>query len=263
MPALTPLPLPPRFASLTEAADGLEALEHALRKRQDRRAIFTSAYLNITRAIAQALEAGTFRDGAWTTRYTIAFANLYRSALLAYEQGDIAAVPKSWRIAFATACGGRALVIQDLVLGINAHINHDLALALVEIGIDPDRAARYADHCTVNQVLHTAVDPMQERVGRLYAPILNLLDRGCERLDEEIACFSVAKARESAWTTALALTNARDESERAAIRTSLDDRSAVLARLILAPTFAQPWVVAALQHLETINPWTQWLGRTR
>jgi hypothetical protein len=33
----------------------------------------------------------------------------------------------------------------------------------------------------------------------------------------------------------------------------------VLARLILAPTFAHPWVIGALQHLETITPWTSFV----
>lgn len=53
--------------------------------------------------------------------------------------------------------------------------------------------------------------------------------------------------------------NARDDAERAALRAGLNDRAAMLARLILAPTFAHPWVVSALQHLETITPWTRFV----
>jgi hypothetical protein len=162
------------------------------------------------------------------------------------------------RISIETSKNNGALAIQDLVLGINAHINHDLALALVEVTIDPARPTRYADHCKVNDVLRAATDPMQQRIGQLYAPILTLLDQACDHLDEEIACFSVEKAREAAWVAAVALVNARDDAERAALCVGLNDRAAVLARLILAPTFAYPWVVGALQHLETITPWTRW-----
>jgi hypothetical protein len=50
-----------------------------------------------------------------------------------------------------------------------------------------------------------------------------------------------------------------DETEQAALRTGLNDRSAVLTRLILAPTFAHSWVVGGLQHLETIMPWTRFI----
>jgi hypothetical protein len=234
-------------------------VEQIFRDGHDRRAIFVTAYLGITQAIKQGVESGLFQDTAWVTCYALCFANLYRTALLAYERGDQAALPKAWRTAFDISKNAGALAIQDLVLGINAHINHDLALALVEVTIDPERPSRYADHCKVNDVLRAATEPLQDRIAQLYAPILNLLDQSCDHLDEEIACFSVEKAREAAWLAAVALTNARDDVERAALRAGLNDRSAVLARLILAPTFAHPWVVGALQHLETITPWTRFV----
>jgi hypothetical protein len=252
----TALPIASAYQSIDDATAALTAIEQAFRAQHDRRAIFATAYLGITSAIKRNVAAGVFLDNAWVSRYAITFANLYRTALLAFERGDTA-LPKAWQIAFDTSRGGSALAIQDLVLGINAHINHDLALALLEVSIDPDRATRYADHTRVNQVLKEATDPMQDRIGQLYAPILNVLDRVCDRLDEEIACFSVDKARESAWAAAVALANARDDAERALLRASLNDRSAVLARLILAPTLANPWVVGALHYLETVTPWTR------
>jgi len=254
-----PLALDASYDSIDAGIQALGSLEQAFRKQHDRRAIFVTAYLSITRAIGQNIAAGAFLDNAWVTRYALCFANLYRKALLAYETGDTLATPKAWQIAFDTAKRGEALAIQDLVLGINAHINHDLALALNEVSIDPDRATRYADHTKVNDVLKAATDPLQDRIGQVYAPILNLLDNACDRIDEDIACFSVEKAREDAWGAALALANARSELERAAVRAGLNTRSAVLARLVLAPTFEHPWVVAALHHLETITPWTRFV----
>ena len=252
----TDLPITDPYVSIDDAITALAALEQTFRGQHDRRAIFATAYLAITRAIKQRVADGLFQDNAWAARYALCFANLYRTALLAFEQGDMGALPKAWRIAFKTSKNHGALAIQDLVLGINAHINHDLALALVAVTIDPQRPMRYTDHCTVNQVLRATADPMQQRIGQLYAPILSLLDQAGDHLDEDIASFSVEKAREAAWIAAVALVNARDDAERAALRAGLDDRSAVLARLILAPTFAHPWVVGALQHMETITPWT-------
>lgn len=253
------LPITSPYASIDDAIQSFAMLEQIFRAGHDRRAIFVTAYLSITRAIKQSVEARLFQDNAWATRYAICFANLYRTALLAYERGNWDALPKAWRISFDTSRNNGALVIQNLVLGINAHINHDLALALIEVGIDPDRPTRYADHCKVNEVLRAATDPLQDRIGQLYAPILNLLDQTYERLDEDIACFSVEKAREAAWVAAVALVNTRDEVERAALRAGLNDRSAVLARLILAPTFGHPWVISALQYLETVTPWTSFV----
>ncbi len=255
----TDLSITSPYASIDDAIQAFAALEQTFRDQHDRRAIFATAYLSITRAIKQSVESGLFQDNAWATRYALCFANLYRTALLAFELGNLHALPKAWRISFEISKNNRALAIQDLVLGINAHINHDLALALVEVTIDPDRPIRYADHCTVNDVLRAATGPMQQRIGQLYAPILNLLDQASDHLDQDIAGFSVEKAREAAWVAAVALVNARDDAERAALRAGLNDRSAVLARLILAPTFAQPWAVSALQFLETVTPWTSFV----
>jgi hypothetical protein len=218
--------IPSAYRSLDDAIQALTSLEQSFRSQHDRRAIFATAYLAITRAIKQAVADGSFQDNAWVTRYALCFANLYRTALLAYEQGDMTALPKAWRIAFETSKNNGALAIQDLMLGINAHINHDLALALIEVTIDPQRPTRYADHCKVNDILRAATDPMQQRIGQLYAPILNLLDQACDTIDEDIACFSVEKAREAAWLAAVALANAHDDAERAALRANLNDRSA-------------------------------------
>jgi hypothetical protein len=257
---MTHLPaLDTSYDSINTAVEAFSRLEQSFRSQHDRRAIFVTAYLSITQAIRQNIAAGAFLDNAWVTRYALCFANLYRKALLAYETGDTAATLKGWQIAFDAATRGDALAIQDLVLGINAHINHDLALALNEVSIDPDRATRYTDHTKVNDVLKATTDPLQDRIGQLYAPILNLLDQACDRLDEDIACFSVAKAREDAWGAAVAMANAHSDVERAAVRAALNTRSAVLARLILAPTFEHPWVVGALHHLERITPWTSFV----
>src|SRR5262245_22808057 len=132
----TDLPITSSYESLDDAVQSLAALEQVLRDRHDRRAIFVTAYLSITRAIEQGVASGLFHDNAWVSRYAVCFANLYRKALLSYELNDVASLPKAWRIAFDTSKNAGALAIQDLFLGVNAHINHDLALALVEVAID-------------------------------------------------------------------------------------------------------------------------------
>ncbi|HEY0733361.1 MAG TPA: DUF5995 family protein [Herpetosiphonaceae bacterium] len=253
------LPLEVAYTSLDAAFDGLATIERIYRQQRDRRAIFVTAYLVITDAIRRGIAERRFADNEWAARYAISFANLYRQALLDFERQNLAAVPKAWRIAFETASGNHSLALQDLVLGINAHINHDLALALAEVTIDPNRGQRYADHNAVNLVLRAAVDQLQQQICRVYAPILTVLDLAGGNLDEELASFSVAKARESAWIAAVSLANARSDGERAAIRAGLNDRSAVMARLVLSPNPLHPWLVGALRHLENLKPWYDWI----
>src|SRR5712691_1058827 len=243
------------FQSIEDAVQGFTQLEQIFYDRRDRRAIFVTAYLNITRAVKLRVEENWFQDNAWVTRYAVSFANLYRQALLAFERGDAESLPKAWKISFETSVNGTGLVMQDLVLGINAHINHDLSLALIEVSIDPERATRHQDHTAVNQVLQAATGLLTDRISSMFAPLLSILDHAFNPLDEALTSFSIEKARENAWVEAVALANAQSDQERAAIRGCLDDQSAVLARLILAPTAPDPLLVSSLRHLESITPW--------
>jgi hypothetical protein len=254
-PGDSPLPLGAAYRTLPDAVDGLARLEHALRERHDRRAIFTSAYLVITAALHEQIAAGGFSDCGWVGEYTVIFANLYRDALVDFERGHLEAVPQAWQIAFATCRDNRALLIQDLVLGINAHINYDLALALQAAGIDPQRDSRYRDHVAVNNILRVTTDRLQDQVCALYAPTLKLLDRAAGRVDELLANFSVIRARENAWRAAVGLAQARDADELASLRARLNHRSATLARLILSPNPFFPWLVRALRRAEQASPW--------
>ena len=249
------MPIESDYESVEDVIQSLVTLEQVFRQGRDRRAIFATAYLVITKALKRRVDEGGFQDSAWVARYAVCFGNLYREALSAFERGDLESVPKAWRLSFETSVNGTGLVIQDLVLGINAHINHDLALALAEVGIDPNRPERHQDHTAVNLVLRATTDALQDRIGEMYAPILDLLDRATGSLDEALANFKVTKARENAWVAAVSLTNAQDEQESGVIRQNLNDRAAILARLILSPNLFYPWLLGALRHLENVTPW--------
>lgn len=228
------------YETVDDVASGLEAVEVCCLPRRDLRGVFATAYLHITRQIQTHLEARGFKDAEWTRRYLICFGNLYRSALLDYERGETDHIPKSWRIAFDAAKKREGLVIQHLTLGINAHINHDLPLALIEAGIDPGRPDRYADHTTVNTVLEASTDGLKRNVAEMYAPVLHRFDRLFGRLDDEITNFSIPKAREHAWRFAVAIAAAPSDDARDRLHEMLDDQAAVLGRLVLSSPTRHP-----------------------
>ena len=121
--------LQPEFRTLEDVRVALSKLEGELLERKDRRGIFTTAYVRMTEEISRRIEGDDFADPAWVTVYTLAFANLYRTAFLSFEQGDLASVPKAWRLSFEASRSRKALLLQDLVLGVNAHVNNDLPSA--------------------------------------------------------------------------------------------------------------------------------------
>jgi uncharacterized protein DUF5995 len=242
----------PAYATLDDVVAGLSGLEQSALARHDRRAVFLTVYGQMSREMKRMIEAGAFRDNDWVARYTVRFANFYREAYDAYETG--APVAKSWRIAFDTSSQGAALVSQDVLLGINAHINHDLALALEQVTIDPRRDDRLADHTAVNDVLQTITDAVSERISELYAPGLAVVDACGGTFDEDVSNFSIGIARENAWEAAVALANARADLERRAIRRLLDVRASAVARLILVPNL-NPVVIGVCRRIEEGRWW--------
>jgi hypothetical protein len=246
------------YASVQEVVDALVLLEDRFVAADDKRSIFVTAYRTITLELQRRIGASRFEDNAWVSRYLLAFANLYRRALHAYEQPGREAVPLPWRIAFEAAASGPALLMQHLLLGINAHINHDLALGLIEVTIDPQRESRRRDHTAVNAALEQATDPVQQRLAQLYAPGLQLLDGACGVLDERVTNFSFAKARDCAWSSAVRLADCRDDASRAQCRRAMEETSGVLARTLLV---ANPFLRPAIEGLNALERLSLRLGR--
>ncbi|MBV0925185.1 hypothetical protein KTS45_13350 [Halomicroarcula limicola] len=193
------------YRSVEDAFEGLRDLEALLVARGDRRSVFLTVYSRMTRRIRAGIDRGDFENPTWMRAYTVAFANYYRRAFLAFETGDLDAVPGPWRIAFGTAYRGDALVIQDAFLGINAHINYDLALTLRDVGIDPNRPTKYADHCAVDGILARLVDAQQSALAAMYAPGIEDIDTGFGRLDERLSLFGLTAGRAHAWRVAVVL----------------------------------------------------------
>lgn len=254
-PAVLPLAAP--FSSTGDVRRWLSALEQHFLAARDRRGVFVTAYLTITQAVESQCDAGGFEDDAWVRQYLVAFGTLYRDALLAdvaaRQRGDAIGVPKAWRVAFDAADAGRGWVIQHLMLGVNAHINHDLALALLSAGIGHDRMTRYNDHTAVNLVLERATLALKTEVAFKWAPVLERLDAAAGSLDDDVTGFSIAKARDHAWAMAVAIDATRGTAGEALLRAALDDQAAVLARLILAPPVTIPLVVRSKRALERLD----------
>jgi hypothetical protein len=242
------------YATLDDVVAGLAAWEEHFRSRQDRRCIFLTLYSVVSSEMRDRVARAAFLDSRWVHRYAVAFANLYREALEAYEAGRTPEVPKAWRSCFDAARGGSGLVLQDLLLGVNAHVNNDLPLALTRISIDPGREQRRRDHDAVNAVLASVMQRATERLAALYAPGFTALDQGAGELDEMLSLFSLEVARDSAWDGAVSLANARSPFESALASRLISSRAAVLARLLLAPS-RNPVFTRVSSRLEQGSSW--------
>jgi hypothetical protein len=249
------------YVTLDEVVAALAALEERFRARHDRRAVFATLYGVVSAEMRDRIARRVFADNEWVHRYAVTFANYYREALEAYDAGRTGVVPKAWRLCFDAAASRSGLVLQDMLLGINAHVNNDLPLALQRISIDPDRTSRRRDHDAVNDVLSAVTERATQQIAALYAPGLRSLDDCAGELDEMLSRFSLQTARDSAWESAIALTNARTPPERELTAGFVSTRAAVMARLLLTPS-RHIGLMAACRRLEEGPEWLTVVSQT-
>src|SRR3954449_822225 len=121
---------------------------------------FLRTYRRTTAAVGAAVDAGVFEDARWVEAWDVAFAGLYLAALDADLDGT-GGVPGPWRHAFDAPATLHPL--QHVLLGINAHVNHDLPQALLAVISDDDfadptlLARRQRDHERIDGVLAAQV----------------------------------------------------------------------------------------------------------
>lgn len=223
------------FTSLEGTSRNLHQLEQLFRDRGDRRAVFLTVYARVTREVAAGIERDEFENPGWIAEYLVTFANFYRRALLDFGTGNVERLSRAWWLYFRTAEFDGSLVIQTAVLGINAHVNYDLALALNTVGIDRNRWAKYDDHRRINAILWRLVDETIDQLAESYAPGIATISDVAGPFGEAIWFLALAVGREGAWWLALALTDFRWGVLNGGVRWTMRCFSTAIAYVVLGP----------------------------
>ncbi|MFI6487116.1 DUF5995 family protein [Streptomyces sp. NPDC050564] len=173
----------------------MRALDATLPER-DGVAVFNRVYLAVTEEVDRHLDAGAFPDPEAAITLDVRFAERY---LKVAEQG---CPPACWRplLQFRRHPGVRPL--QFALAGINAHIGHDLALAVVDacrtLGCEPADLEDEFDR--VGDLLIS----MEERIREDLMPGPDLLQIA-DPLTHLLGSWSLERARDATWSAARAL----------------------------------------------------------
>lgn len=186
----------------------------------DRRAIFLSCYQMMTANMLAAIRRQEFSDGAWVDHLLHRFADYYFMALNAYEQQK-ENTPPVWQVAFQAANRQRYSPLQNLLFGVNAHINYDLVLTLEEL-LQPEwqalsaaqRAMRRTDHNRVNRVIAATIDAVQDQILEPAMPAMQVVDVVLGRMDEGLISGIITRWRGKVWQHAVYLVEASSAEER-------------------------------------------------
>ncbi len=202
----------------------------------DHRGVFATTYLTLTETYFQVLrdDPDFVEDRKYLFTEVAQFANYYFKTLRVHQRGE--EVPPAWETALDTARDGEVNGAQDMLLGINAHVQSDMPFVIAELGLEtPDGRSRKPDHDVVNAVLEMAYQRVVDEVERRYDPMLAVTNPDGVPLDDAAGLELVRTWRERVWRNAERLTNAKSAEERRQIAADIEAQAADWARGIAAP----------------------------
>lgn len=166
---------------------------------------FNKLYLRVTERVKEWHEQDVFESPGFLERLDVAFAQLYFRAYEAVEKGgDPEAAPKAWVPLFAEREETAIAPIQFALAGMNAHINYDLPLGLVDVchalklKLERD-SPHHADFERVDRLLEEVENEVKSQFATGF---VGELDHAFGRVDDVIAMWSVGRARDQSWMNA-------------------------------------------------------------
>jgi hypothetical protein len=221
--------------SIADVVQILEAIDAACAEA-DGLKWFNWLYLQVTRAVEARVNAGNFVDPAWIAALDVRFAGFYFAAAQSSLSGQ--PTPGCWQAVFNRRSQPAIARIQFAMAGINAHINHDLPQAIVATcrasALAPAHGtANYNDYTALNSTLDSLIDEAKQTLNvRLLGDALPPVSH----LDDTLAAWSVAAAREAAWNNAQLLWHlANEQPLSSAFLQSLDGLTTLASNTLLVP----------------------------
>jgi len=213
-------PLVPAVTPSLPLTDRMDLRISAWQQCGDARCVFLECYGLMTRNVLRAIDAGEFHHPEWVHALLHRFADYYFIALDAYEAGDDT-TPAVWHYTFHTTTQHRLHVVQQLFLGVNAHINYDLVLTLLDMlesswhALEPGERARFhADHCHINAVIERTIDTVQDTVVERVSPSMDVVDKLMGRADEFLIGQIIRRWRGAVWKRAASILDTTDVRRR-------------------------------------------------
>ncbi|MFE5818691.1 DUF5995 family protein [Streptomyces sp. NPDC056479] len=176
----------------------MRALDATLPER-DGVAVFNRVYLAVTEAVDRHIDGGRFPDARAAITLDVRFAERYLAAVAAEDERR---PPACWRPLFQMRRHPGVRPLQFALAGINAHIGHDLALAVVDacrsLGCEPVDLEDEFDR--VGDLLVS----LEERIREDLMPGPDLLQIA-DPLTHLLGSWSLERARDATWSAARAL----------------------------------------------------------
>ena len=126
---------------------------------------FAVLYRIVTVKVKKGIENNLFDDGLRMEQLGIIFAKRYLDAYYSWQKNE--PVTKSWQKAFELSTGYWPIVLQHLLIGMNAHINLDLGIAAAEVSRNKNLNDLENDFNKINEILSSLVYKVQNDLAAI------------------------------------------------------------------------------------------------
>jgi hypothetical protein len=164
-------------------------------------ACFNSLYHTITDRVASSLRGPEVTDPEFLELLDVEFAKRYFDALRLWGMEDDT-TPDVWEVLFRRAHDKRVSALAAAMLGVNAHINHDLAIALIATWVElgpPTDGLIHPDYLLINQIFYEEIPPLRRRFANRLQMRLDALVGDLDDWSQEVL---VTATRSRAWNQA-------------------------------------------------------------
>ncbi|GEO11256.1 DUF5995 family protein [Segetibacter aerophilus] len=217
------------------------------KERQSRIGYFAILYRKMTAAVRDGIQNNSFTGSERMARLDVIFANRYLQAWDAYVNKK--PCPNAWCAAFDASEKNGLIVLQHLLLGINTHINLDLAIAAADCCPKDEIYDLKSDFEKINSVIANLTQSVQDTLAQIWLP-MRIINRISDKQQDAVINFSINTARKVSWKNAVTLAGYNENTRKSHIE-KMDNDVVWIADRIKNPGFLLSCALAIIRIRET------------
>ena len=232
--------------SIDEVITLLEQIIQASKTNASPLGYFAGLYQKVTINVKEKLGTGYFENDERMEKLDVVFASRYLEAYFNYQ--NELPITTSWKVAFESSKQQQLIVLQHLLLGMNAHINLDLGIAAAQVSTPTDIETLQGDFNQINDILGSLIDEVATDLATIW-PFLIWILKKLRGAEDFLINFSMTIARNGAWKFAKKLAQTPIEEQDALIQ-NRDQKVAHIARLIIGEHWMDRWIFRIIRFFE-------------
>ena len=232
--------------TIDEVISALEIIIAESEQTNNPAGYFAALYQKVTIRVKEGIASGYFDDGPRMAQLDVVFAKRYLDAYFSFQKGENTIL--SWQKAFELTTRYQPIVLQHLLMGINAHINLDLGIAAAKIAEGKSITDLENDFNRINEILSALVHEVEADLSEVW-PTLKFILKHSGKVDDFLVNFSMKLARDGAWKFATQLSASPEDQIQSLIQIR-DWKVAAKSSIITKPGMIATIVLFIIRVME-------------